>query len=222
MRKRTQWWNIFSSLKADLCEKKIPLLRKRWGFCPETFSILSTSSLSTLLLPNLTKERPDTTQMSMLCSLNYLIVQSTLWRKQNDCNCCKKTWSSLLKAISEVNLNLTYEFFIIHSLGVVRGNVPRVDCVFLISATCCWPVVGGNRVLWRWTACFVVLTCHLFVVCFQLYQQLDSSINISLQGAKHHRQMTHSHTEKSNQIPTDSSGTVVLSGCASQKTKVIR
>lgn len=51
-----RWLNITHNPNADLCEKKIPLRRKRWGFCPETLPILSTSSWSILLLPNLTEE----------------------------------------------------------------------------------------------------------------------------------------------------------------------
>lgn len=151
----SHWLNIFSSWTADLCEKKIPLRRKRWGVCPATFSILSTSSWSILLLPNRTEDRHDK------------IIQ-LLHR-------------SLSEGHTLALLNHTYEFVIIHSLGVCGGNVPRVNCVF-ISAICCWPVIRANRVFWGRTACLVVLTCHLFVIHFQLQQQLHSSVNFSLRN----------------------------------------
>ena len=43
----------------DLCEKKIPLRRKRCGLWPVTLSIRFTSSLSILLLPNRTGRKEE-------------------------------------------------------------------------------------------------------------------------------------------------------------------
>lgn len=173
---KSHWLNIFKSWSADLCEKKIPLRRKWWGVCPETFSILSTSSSSTLLLPNLTKERHDTMWIyaAVVCLKLHVALKLPPWLEIYHWHTYFKIKKTLaieldrLKASLEAHLNLTYEFVVIHSLGVGGGNVPWVNCVFIISAICCWPVVRGSRVFWGRTACFVILTCHLFVVHFQL------------------------------------------------------
>lgn len=97
-------------------------------------------------------------------------------------------WSHLLWIFSHIFLtwcitdkqfHLTNEFVIIYSFGVGGGNVPWVDCVFIIRAICCCPI-GFSWVFWGWTACFVILTGQFFVIHFHLKQQLDGSINFSL------------------------------------------
>jgi len=172
-------WHIFSYFNADLCEKKTPLRRKWCGFCPDTFSILSTSSMSILLLPNLTKERHDTMGIVLLSySTNHmLILWLKIYRKRSNRN------PSLCgKATLAATFNRTDEFVVIHSLGAVGGNVPWVNSVFVVRPICCWPVVRGNRVVWGRTACFVILTRQLFVFYFHLLQHLDSSSNFSLRN----------------------------------------
>lgn len=55
----------------DLCEKKMPLRRKRCGFCPMALSIRFTSSLSILLLPNRTGKKNGNEEMTILGGVGF-------------------------------------------------------------------------------------------------------------------------------------------------------